>query len=500
MKKLSWNKLLHDERRKTRATKKRESTNTEKGRVELERDYDRILFATPTRRLADKTQVFPLEKNDSVRTRLTHSHEVANLARSIGVRVAFDHTKEVFGRAANKWQVQRTVPALLAAIGLSHDLGNPPFGHQGEEAIQAWFRDRHTDNEDVLYGKIHPDFLNFDGNAQSFRLLARLQTLNDDFGLNLTDATLASLLKYPTFHDSGHKNAYDKWGIFESEREIAEEVWRHTGLEEGQRHPLTYIMEACDDIAYSVIDAEDTVKKGYASFYDLIDYLAHHARGDDVMKHVIKESRALNRKFKKSEELSSPELIDLSMQMFRVLAIFQMVDSAVEAFVANVDKMMAGIIDPDFKLIKHARAARLCKTLKDFNMKHGFRHKDVLRLELQGNNYIQSMMDMLWSAIVKDTDNEAFNKYGYQRISENYRRVYESATADIKKRQAKLDEKNKALPQGKTVAVLSDVDQQALLNARCQLLCDAVSGMTDSYLISLHEELRPLYDGYRRKG
>lgn len=483
---LNWDKLLHHERRKTRAGP-RESTHTEKGRVELERDYDRILFATPTRRLADKTQVFPLEKNDSVRTRLTHSHEVANLARSIGVRIAFEHADIVFGEGHDEWQVKRTVPALLAAIGLSHDLGNPPFGHQGEKAIQAWFKEQNEGDDGVLKGKIHADFLNFDGNAQSFRLLSRLQTLNDDFGLNLTDATLASLLKYPSFHNT-EDNGYKKWGIFESEREIANEIWKHTGLQEGQRHPLTYIMEACDDIAYSVIDAEDTIKKGYASFYDLIDYLEHRSKGDHVIDGVIYSSREKNKEFKKSEELSSPELIDMSMQMFRVFAIFEMVDSATVAFVESIQDMLAGTIDPGFKLIKHAKAAKLCETLKKFNEKHGFRHKEVLQLELKGNNYIQSMMDMLWSAIVKDTANEAFNKYGYRRISENYRRVYEGETKGIK-------EKQKALEEGKA---LSEGDQKALLYAQCQLLCDAVSGMTDSYLISLHKELRPLYDGYRR--
>ncbi len=479
MKKLNWNRLLHDERRKTRDGTG-ESTHTEKGRVELERDYDRILFATPTRRLADKTQVFPLEKNDSVRTRLTHSHEVANLARSVGIRIAFEHAEKVFGQDSEKCKVQRTVPALLAAIGLSHDWGNPPFGHQGEEAIQAWFRDKNKegfrDKEGILQQECHPDFLHFNGNAQSFRLLVRLQGLNDDYGLNLTDATLASLLKYPSFHDT-KDNGDGKWGIFNTEREIVQDIWKQTGLQEGQRHPLTYIMEACDDIAYSVIDAEDIVKKGYASFYDLMDYLEHNSKGNEVIDKVVEGSLDKNKEFKKSEELSSPELSDMSMQMFRVFAIFQMVDSATDAFVEKVPEMLDGTIAPDFKLIEHAQAARLCKMLKKFNAKYGFRHKDVLRLELQGNNYIQSMMDMLWSAIVKDTDNEAFNEYGYHRISENYRRVYEGA---IKK--------------------LTDKDQKALLYAQCQLLCDAVSGMTDSYLISLHEELRPLYDGYRRKG
>ena len=235
---LEWGKLLSSGRRKTRAGKGG-STHTEKGWEELERDYDRILFATPTRRLADKTQVFPLEKNDSVRTRLTHSHEVANLARSIGIRIAFDHAKDVFGPKHEELQIQRTVPALLAAIGLSHDLGNPPFGHQGEVAIQSWFAEMDQEGG-KLEGQIHADFLEFDGNAQSFRLLTRLQTLNDDFGLNLTDATLTSLLKYPSFHNS-KVNAHEKWGVFESERKVAEEIWKYTGLAEEQRHPLTYV-------------------------------------------------------------------------------------------------------------------------------------------------------------------------------------------------------------------------------------------------------------------
>ena len=109
-------------------------------------------------------------------------------------------------------------------------------------------------------------FLRFDGNPQTFRLLTRLQVLNDEFGLNLTVATLAALMKYPSLHDSKEHGGFKKFGIFESERSIAMEVWKETGLQEGLRHPFAYIMEACDDIAYSVIDAEDTVKKGYASF------------------------------------------------------------------------------------------------------------------------------------------------------------------------------------------------------------------------------------------
>ena len=187
---LSWAELLSPARRKDLP---RDSNEGQANSVcagdcqEVERDYDRILSATPTRRLADKTQVFPLEQNDSISTRLTHSLEVSNLARSIGVRIVHNHKHEVFGDLPSGLYVERTVPALLAAAGLAHDLGTPPFGHQGEEAIAQWCS-RRTDL---------PDFTEFDGNCQTFRLLTRLQNVKDDFGLDLTCATLAVLLKYP---------------------------------------------------------------------------------------------------------------------------------------------------------------------------------------------------------------------------------------------------------------------------------------------------------------
>ena len=244
---LTWDKLLTPTRRKTMHGGS-EAIGTGVGREEVERDYDRILFAAPTRRLADKTQVFPQDPNDSVRTRLTHSHEVSNLARSIGVRLAYEHRQEVFGRDADELKVERTVPALLAAAGLAHDLGNPPFGHQGELSMKHWCSS-HTSGMDNA-----KDFNDFDGNCQTFRLLSRLQILNDSYGLNLTCATLATLMKYPVFSKDCLR--FKKFGLFETERDVAQDVWQETGLGEGVRHPLAYVMEACDDIAYSVIDAE----------------------------------------------------------------------------------------------------------------------------------------------------------------------------------------------------------------------------------------------------
>ena len=453
---LYWTKLLNPQRRKE-FHGSTESMNTGVGRQELERDYDRILFATPTRRLADKTQVFPMEENVMIRNRLTHSHEVSNLARSIGVRIAFEHADAVFGPNHSELRVQRNVPALLAAVGLAHDLGNPPFGHQGEIAIQTWFQDAKRDVDK------HDDFIRFDGNAQTFRLLTRLQVLNDKFGLNLTFATLAALMKYPSLHDSEHKGGYKKFGIFESERKIAEDVWSQTGLQAGQRHPLAYIMEACDDIAYSVIDAEDTVKKAYASFYDLMAFLDSRAADDPRVQEVLCLSKKKNTEFR-SENLTSRELSDISMQMFRVKAIASMVVDATNTFVSNVDKILKGEIESGFALLPNSKSAALCNVLKDFDKRYGFQHSDVLRLELEGNNYIQGLMSLLWEAIDAPDDKRNANQlYAYGYISENYRRVYENT-----ERQR--------------------YDKQ-------RLLCDCISGMTEPHLIEVYTRLKNLSDG-----
>jgi dGTPase len=448
-----WQHLLNSARRKD-LHKKRASLGTAVGRTEFERDYDRILFSTPVRRLADKTQVFPMEINDSVRTRLTHSHEVSNLARSIGVRLAFEHAEDVFGTDHEHLQVKRNVPAILAAVGLAHDLGNPPFGHQGEVAIQQWFTERNAGNA------VDPDFTAFDGNAQTFRLLTQLQVINDQFGLNLTVGTLAALIKYPSVYGSASMGGFKKFGIFKSESAIVEEVWNQTGLAAGFRHPFAYVMEACDDIAYSIIDAEDIVKKGYASFNDLIDHLDFSDSHDDVIRKVIEKSREQHEEFKR-ESLSSRELNDISMQMFRVIAIAEMVNCATKVFVDNVHKMLDGSIVPGFELIKNSPCALLCKATKDFDKRHGFLHKDVLKLELRGNTYIKNTMHILWKGISNGQSESApFERYVFGEISENYRRVFDASNRDQ--------------------------------YAKCQLLCDVISGMTESYLVKKHDEFQDL--------
>jgi dGTPase len=221
--KLSWVKLLSETRMPAEEDGEAPADPTwlVHSRTEAERDFDRILFATPTRRLGDKTQVFPLDKNESVRTRLTHSHEVSNLARSIGTHIVHSELYHrivadvVDGKFADKARLKRSLPATLAAVGLAHDLGNPPFGHQGEEAIRTWIRrneqqiftpasggEPYENGAEMVQADLRSftpaqkqDFLQFEGDAQTLRTVSRLQVVKDARGLNLTFGTLAALMK-----------------------------------------------------------------------------------------------------------------------------------------------------------------------------------------------------------------------------------------------------------------------------------------------------------------
>jgi dGTPase len=480
-------------------------------RTEAERDFDRILFSTPTRRLGDKTQVFPLDRNESVRTRLTHSHEVSNLARSIGNhlvhRVGSRLMADAESDGADQTLVIRAVPAMLAAVGLAHDLGNPPFGHQGEEAIRSWIKRRQPDifpsnpetgpyvegNDKVgadiltLTPAHKQDFLQFEGNAQTLRTVSRLQLVRDARGLNLTFGTLAALMKYTV--PSGSINAKTgtaatkKIGFFSSERRLVEHIHSITGLHEGLRHPLTYIMEACDDIAYSIVDAEDAIKKQIVSFADLIYWIQHHEEfskhGDDgVAQWVVKKAEHESKKARDGG-LSPAERNDVSVQLFRAHGIGAMVSAVIAAFEANYDQIITGKFSQP--LIEASSAKSFCRMLKDFDREHAYKNRRVLEIELDGFNVIQDLMDMLWQGIVTrenftDLSSERtspFSRYAYGRISENYRRVFEGRV-----RFPFFNEKD--LP---------------IRYRELQLLTDMISGMTDQFALDLRSELKGFHVG-----
>jgi dGTPase len=407
--------------------------------------------------------VFPLDPNDSVRTRLTHSHEVANLSRSIGTSLAHGALKTL-----GVGSPTRDIPAMLAAAGLAHDLGNPPFGHSGERAIQHWMMAHPKLLEPLTETAQRQDFILFEGNAQTLRLLTRLQVISDDYGLNLTCGTLAAIMKYPTPSDriDGSNNATKKHGFFQSEAQIIADVWAETGLREGQRHPFTYLMEACDDIAYAVLDAEDAVKKGLASFADLMAFLGQQISSGDVCQCVIADALSDHNEHLR-HQLSPGELNDISMQKFRVYAIALMIDRVRWTFEAHLDALLTGTFTKD--LLEVSDAFPLCKALKQFDKEHAYRHRSVLALESLGFNVIQDLMEFFWYAIenrkakvpASATSSTPFAAYAYQRISENYRRVFESGDNSMPDRYREL-----------------------------QLLTDMIAGMTDTYAVNLRDDLK----------
>jgi dGTPase len=373
-------------------------------------------------------------------------------------------------------KLARSIPSILSATGLAHDLGNPPFGHRGEYAIQEWFR-RHKKDvlerpDDKLTDAHRQDFLKFEGNAQTLRILTRLQLLNDDFGLNLTFATLAAVMKYPTDSSNIDKTraSTKKHGYFQSESAIVEEIWLRAGLAKGLRHPLTFLMEACDDIAYAVLDAEDAVKKGLVSFSDLIAFLEQHCPKDALTKSVVEDARKKHLEYR-GEKLSPWELNDISMQRFRVYAIGKLVNAATAAFAANRAAIEEGALKTD--LIDASDAASFRDCLKNFDRQHAYNHRSVLAIEATGTKTIWALMDILWSAITerKKPDelgsqrSTPFLCYAYERISENYRRIFEAP-------------KN-AMP---------------IRYREAQLLTDMIAGMTDTFAIDLLIDLNRYVD------
>ena len=416
-----------------------------------------------------------MDANDSVRTRLTHSHEVANLARSIGTRVANGPGESAFGGA----NIHEVVQPILSAIGLAHDLGNPPFGHQGEVAIGQWFDRRkswifsHTSEsgkplDSPVPEALRPEFTKFDGNPQTLRILSRLQTSHRHVGLDLTAATLAAALKYPvhvTKQDT--RNAcIKKAGYFNSERSIVEWVRHETGLKEMQRHPLTWIMEACDDIAYSVLDVDDLLKKGIISPDDVLAVLKH--TGEVSQLPCVSK---LQDKFGEINDSDRRAEIrrDIKEQYVRAYMIKELINNASDQFQANADKVTTYTLDQPLM-----ENNRLCDALKDIAQKYGFAHSEVLQAEALGDAAIDGLMTAFWAAIQNRKKQEdlmskrvdARDRYVFSLISPNY---LETAC-----REAEVD------------ADKGSIGRYHEL----RLLTDMISGMTDSFAINTWQKVR----------
>lgn len=272
---MEWKTLLSTQRQGEKKEKAKQFTRFDVN--DFDDDFLAIVSSQAFRRLQDKTQVFPLDKSDFVRTRLTHSMEVSTIARQIGVMIAQDHSQYLKEDFKNDPVLAAKLPTVVSCAGLLHDIGNPPFGHYGESVLGNWFRKKFQDDSftfrgvkvaDLLNEQMKADLEHFEGNAQGLRILAKSRNKENGCDVNLTYAVMNTLIKYPTSStnfDKKHPDVkYHKLGYYYAEKEIMDQVCQATGTktENGYvRHPLVFIMEAADDIAYATADLEDAFKK-----------------------------------------------------------------------------------------------------------------------------------------------------------------------------------------------------------------------------------------------
>ena len=324
---MDWDKLLSIERLGGNGSELRDHDS----RTPYESDIDRIIFSSAFRRLSRKTQVHPFCKSDHVHTRLTHSLEVAQVGRSLG--------KELFKRIGDKLpngSSANDLGSIMRAACLAHDLGNPPFGHAGEEALTHWFSGDGKPFLDKFQGPTRRDLNRFEGNAQGFRILTQLENHLFEGGLRLTYATLGAFCKYPWSSRAVVDNK--KFGAFISEEEILNEVALKTGLVKKAdfkwcRHPLALLVEAADDICYATIDIEDAVemrvldpKRAYKLLLSALD--------ESTRKRVEKE-------------LLDPKSYRVNFARMRGLVFDSLINATIDAFEANYADIMGGNFDRD---------------------------------------------------------------------------------------------------------------------------------------------------------
>ncbi|KGE19145.1 deoxyguanosinetriphosphate triphosphohydrolase [Paenibacillus wynnii] len=469
---MNWDSLLSGIRLRDGMVKDRTQYNEYDLRNDFDDDYGRLIFSSAVRRLQDKAQVFPLDNSDFVRTRLTHSHEVSTIGRSIGVSVE----ENLIRKGDLKDEHRGKISALLAIVGLIHDLGNPPYGHFGEAAIQKYFKSWFDTNEGkVIEAKLGEqrasDFTRFEGNAQTFRLLSKLNNLKDEYGYNLSAATLASILKYPRSSIEGNKKkeyrkekglgvSYKKFGYLQSEEKRFLAVKEHTGIDT-HRHPVTFLLEAADDIAYSAADIEDGCKKKVLDYHTIENVLKRHLQEGSAEDKAILDSFIST--YNKNLDEGREDRLDNAVQCIRIQAQGYMIKSVVKEFILRHDAILNGEFDDE--IIEVSDAANVRKVFADLA---GiiFDNKEIIMREYTGGKVIRGLLEMFVSTVVSDERNNSKTEEGklYLLISDNYR--------DIMKK----------YPTEQTGGEPSLYD-------RLLLVTDFVCGMTDSYALDLYRKL-----------
>ena len=396
---MQWEQLLSLKRQGD--TSKRLRKEQDDTRLGFEVDYDRIIFSAAFRSLQDKTQVIPLSKTDFVHNRLTHSLEVSVVGRSLGRLVGkqiiakYPHLQEVHGYQANDFG------AIVAAAALSHDIGNPPFGHSGEKAIGEYFK---TGNglqyKDQLTEKQWQDLIDFEGNANGFSVLASSRE-GIEGGLRISYATLGAFMKYPKESlpkKPTQKICDKKYGFFQQDKEFFAEVANELGLISNksgndigfERHPLAYLVEAADDICYTIIDFEDGINLGWISEEYALEYLIK------LVKNGI-DTKKYNELLTKEDRIS----------YLRALAIGSLINDAVAVFMENEKSILAG--DFPFALMDKSQYKAQMNDIIQISIKNVYQSKEVIQKEVMGYKIINSLLDGFCTAYNKKVNGTASN-------------------------------------------------------------------------------------------
>ena len=435
---MEWSKLISARRLGMETSR----ANAMDERSEFLRDYDRLIFSAPFRRLQNKTQVFPLPGSVFVHNRLTHSLEVACVGRSLGNRVARSLVAlhpELADTAVEE------IGSIVSAACLAHDLGNPPFGHSGERAISTYFSEgKGSKLRADLTDTEWDDIVHFEGNANAFRLLTHQFAGRRDGGFALTYSTLAAIVKYP--YASCYAGNKSKFGFFHTEAETFRTIADELGLvrlsAEGEplrycRHPLVYLVEAADDICYQMMDIEDAYKLKLLTPDETIA----------LMLPFVEESR----RERVAETFSMVTDRNEQIAYLRSKVIGILIDECAEAFVAHEEQILAGTFEGS--LIKHTgeRCRNSYAHCSKVAVSKIYRSRDVLDVELAGFRIINTLIELMVDAVTHP--DKAYSKLLIDRVSPQY-------------------EINSPTLYGKLQAVL-----------------DYLSGMTDVYALDLFRKI-----------
>jgi dGTPase len=396
---MNWEQLLSLKR--FGDTHKRLRKEQDETRLGFEVDYDRIIFSSAFRSLQDKTQVIPLSKTDFVHTRLTHSLEVSVVGRSLGrlagkkILEKHPHLKEIHGYHFNDFG------AIVAAAALAHDIGNPPFGHSGEKAIGEYFKTGNGQQyKAILNDKQYQDLIDFEGNANGFKIVTESRE-GVEGGLRLSYATLGAFTKYPkeSLPKKPTKHIADKkFGFFQSQKEFFTDVANELGLaatRKGKdigfaRHPLTFLVEAADDICYTIIDFEDGINLGLISEEFALEYLIN------LVRDTINTKKYHSLQFKEDR-----------LSYLRALAINTLINEAVTIFMKHEDAILAGAFSS--ALLDVSKYQAQVKDIIKISVENIYQSTEVVEKEIAGYKVLSDLLDVYCTSLMNHKFDKASN-------------------------------------------------------------------------------------------